>query len=467
MSTAIDPASFRDPAGFVYERDGQLYRQVNAAYAASFELLERSGLYDELVAAGLLVPHERAAADLAAAPGAYAVIRPRRVPFVSYPSEWCFGQLRDAALVTLEIQRRALAKGMILRDARASNVQFLDGRPVLIDTLSFGPYEEGQPWYAYGQFCQQFLAPLALMAHRDARLAALLGDFADGVPLELAARLLGARAWLRPGLALHLGMHAAAQRRHADDDAHAARGARARVLPRRAIERLVEHLASTVRALRWRPPRSAWRDYGDQDGYAAEAQAAKAAAVREMVARVAPRRVLDLGANTGVYSRVAGQAGAGLVVAVDGDAGAVERNYEHARTEGDGAVLPLVMDLMRPTPAAGWRLAEQRSLLDRADFDLVMALALVHHLVLSANVPLPGVMELLAGLAPAALVEFVPPDDPQAARLLARRPEAPHEYSREAFEAAARQRFEIVERRALPRSARVLYGLARRGPARP
>jgi len=200
----IVPGSFRDPAGFVFRRDGQLLRQVNRLGADDYELLMGTGLYASLRERGWLVEHEETTERPMVPANAYKVLRPRAVDFVSYPYEWSFSQLQDAALLTLDAHLLALEHGMSLKDATAYNVQFAEGRPVLIDTLSFGPYREGEPWVAYRQFCQHFLAPLALMAHTDVRLNQLLRSYIDGVPLDLASRLLPGRTRWQPGLLVHI-----------------------------------------------------------------------------------------------------------------------------------------------------------------------------------------------------------------------------------------------------------------------
>ena len=209
-------ASFRDPSGFLFSREGVLYRQVNQVYAADFTRLMDSGLYDKLIKAGLLIPHVESDLKPAQPELAFKVIRPERVPFISYPYEWSFGQLKDAALATLSIQKRALKLGMSLKDASAYNIQFYNGKPVLIDTLSFETYQEGEPWVAYRQFCQHFLAPLALMAYRDVRLSQLLRVYIDGIPLDLASELLPGRTRWNLGLATHIHLHASAQKRYAE-----------------------------------------------------------------------------------------------------------------------------------------------------------------------------------------------------------------------------------------------------------
>src|SRR5215216_6396727 len=211
-------ASFRDPSGFLFARDGVLYRQVNRKYEQEYTRLMESGLYDKLVKAGLLVSHVEVDHAPAEAALAYKIIQPERVPFISYPYEWSFGQLKDAALATLSIQRRALKVGMSLKDASAYNIQFVRGKATLIDTLSFEIYKEGQPWVAYRQFCQHFLAPLALMATRDIRLNQLLRVYIDGIPLDLASELLPGKTRLNFGLLTHVHLHASAQKRYSGAD---------------------------------------------------------------------------------------------------------------------------------------------------------------------------------------------------------------------------------------------------------
>ena len=189
MSWQAVEGSFRDPSGFVYTRDGTLFRQVNSGFRQTFEAFLASGLCDELVRDGFLVPHEPVGLEYSATPEAYAVLRPERLPFISYPYEWSFGQLQDAAALTLQIQEKALRKGFTLRDSSAYNIQFQGGRPIFIDTLSFEPWEEGKPWAAYKQFCEHFLLPLTLMSATDIRCGTLLRSYVDGIPLDLGSRL--------------------------------------------------------------------------------------------------------------------------------------------------------------------------------------------------------------------------------------------------------------------------------------
>lgn len=447
--------SFRDPSGFVFEQDGVLKRQVNPVYRESYDLLTSSGLLGTLADAGLLVAHAEADAAEADARGAYKILVPERIPFVSYPYEWSFGQLKDAALATLEVQSIALDHGMSLKDASAYNVQFLRGRAVLVDTLSFEPYTDGRPWVAYSQFCRHFLAPLALMSTTDIRLGQMSRLFIDGVPLDLAVDLLPGRTRLRPALQLHLHAHARSQTRHA------ARGVgrddvKGRFSPK-AFRGLIDSLAGAIRSLQWEPRGTVWVDYYAEAGhYSENALEAKKRLVREHLEASAPRVVWDLGANTGLFSRVAAELGA-FTVSFDIDPGAVETNYRAVRAAGETLVLPLVMDLTNPSPPVGWANRERATLLERGPADACLALALVHHLAIGGNVPLPHVAEELARLSKMLVIEFVPKGDPKVDVLLSSREDIFSDYTRDGFERAFAERFDIVAADDVPETKRTMY----------
>jgi ribosomal protein L11 methylase PrmA len=457
------PSSFRDPSGFVYERDGVLYRQINRAYALDLARLSESGLCKELVADGLLVGAETVDTKLALEPGAVAVLAPERIPFISYPYEWSFGQLRDAALLTLEVMDRAMDKGMVLKDASAYNVQFRHGRPILIDSLSFTVYREGQPWIAYRQFCQHFLAPLALMALVDVRLGSLLRTHIDGVPLDLASRLLPATTRLRPGLLTHLHLHARAQSRAGASDG-AERPAHAGNVSPTALRALIDSLRDTIRGLPWHPPKTAWGDYYANTNYADDALQAKRGLVAEFIDAVSPtpRTCWDLGANTGEFSQIAAEREI-QTVAWDIDPVAVERAYVGVRERGTTHLLPLLQDLTNPSPNQGWASTERDSLSARGPVDLLMALALVHHLAIGNNVPLGSVARTFASLGEWLIVEFVPKDDSQVRRMLSTREDVFPNYTAEGFEAAFGEAFEVRRREAIPGTVRTLYLMRRKG----
>lgn len=447
-------ASFRDPSGFLFTRAGVLLRQVNRSYADEYTRLHESGLYDRLVKAGLLIPHVEVDQPPAQAESAFRIIQPERVAFISYPYEWSFSQLKDAALATLSIQKRALKADMSLKDASAYNIQFVRGKATLIDTLSFGLYKEGQPWDAYRQFCQHFLAPLALMSHVDVRLGQLLRIHIDGVPLDLASRLLPFRTKLDFGLLTHIHIHAGAQTRYADADVK--REAPKGQMTRNAFLGLIESLEGTVRKLEWKPAGTEWGNYYDITNYTDAAFEHKKQLVGEWAARVQPALAWDLGANNGVFSRQAAASGA-YTISFDVDPAAVEQNYRQVRAAKEQALLPLVLDLTNPSPALGWANAERDAFLQRGPADLVLALAVIHHLAISNNVPLPHLADFFAQAGRRLVIEFVPKTDSQVRKLLATRADIFPSYTLEGFEAAFAARFKVLEKIRLRESERTLY----------
>jgi hypothetical protein len=459
--SVIDPASFRDPSGFVFRRDGVLYRQIQPSAAADWEALRSSGLLERLIDDRLLVDHSDAPLSAAALPDAVAVIQPRHLDFISYPYEWSFSQLKEAALLTLELQSRALDAGMRLKDASAYNVQLDAGRPILIDSLSFEVAEPTEPWPAYRQFCEHFLAPLALIAYRDARCGLMLREFIDGIPLDLAARLLPGRTRLNLGLASHLHVHAGAQRRAAAAPPPAEGTARpVRRISATGQRALLDSLRRTVAGLRWEPS-SHWTEYASTTSYSEGATASKGEIVREMLAAVGGTTAWDVGANTGAYSAMAADAGY-RVIAWDQDAGSVEAHWRRVRGGSGPAILPLVLDLANPSPSIGWALEERASFLERGEPDVILALALVHHLAIGNNVPLAGVARLFARMAPWAIVEFVPKDDPMTRRLLAARRDIFEHYTIDGFRAAFGKSFRIARETRITDSPRTLFLLERR-----
>lgn len=465
MSDRAIGASFRDPSGFIYERDGQIYREVNRSYAADYDQLMSSGLYEVLTSKHLLVSHEEVEPVGAADADHHKTLRPEQVPFISYPYEWCFSELRDAALLTLRLQKLALAHDMTLKDASAYNIQFLNGRPVMIDTLSFARYEEGMAWVGYRQFCQHFLAPLALMSRRDVRLLDLLRLHLDGVPLDLAVSMLPMKTWLSRGLFMHLRVHARYQRNYegkGDPAAESSKGSRskAQVLSRAALGNLVEDLRGVVRNLDWKPAGTEWAEYYCGDSYEEDSLAHKQELVRANLERLQPGVVWDLGANTGVYSRIAAEVGA-QVLSFDVDPACVERNYRNVRKEKLQTLLPLRLDLVNPSPSQGWAHEERSSLAARANADCVLALALIHHIAISNNVPLGKIAEYFARLAKNLVIEFVPKSDAKVKTLLATREDVFPQYTREGFEAAFGLYYKTLEAVPIRGSERVLYLLER------
>lgn len=444
-------ASFRDPAGSVFTRGGTLYREVTKVGAADYKQFMESGLYEEFSGEGKLVAHTEVAKSDSLSPQAHAVLKPETIPFISYPYEWSFTQLKRAALLTLELEERCLEKGMCLKDASAYNVQFIGQQPVFIDTLSFTKYETGSPWAAYRQFCQHFLAPLVLISTTDVRLGHLLRHFMDGIPLDLAAKLLPQSARWSLGVATHLIFHSRQQVRYASN---ADQRSSSLTLSLHGRKALLDSLRSTIEKLKLPKQQTEWGNYYDDTNYTSASFKAKHEQVKRLIREAKPTMVWDLGANSGVFSKTAVEAGAKYVVAFDVDPQAVDMLAQDSAAVG---ITPLIMDLLNQSGNQGWAEQERDGLQARGPADVLLALALIHHLVIGANIPMGEVAESFWKLGKYLVIEFVPKEDSQVQRLLATRPDIFPTYTKEGFEQAFSPFWEVISAEKVADSKRYLY----------
>lgn len=452
MAKVKVPGSFRDPSGFVFSENGKVYRQVNKSYQQEYDKLMESGLYKELTKNNLLVAHKeikRPANDKQA----YKFIQPERIPFISFPYEWSFSQLKDAALLTLRIQKISMKYGMSLKDASSFNIQFLRGKPVFIDTLSFQVVDKPRPWVAYKQYCQHFLAPLSLMAHVDVSLSKLLRANIDGIPLEVASKLMPKNTRLKFGLLTHVHLHARSQKRHASS---ANTSVKDRTISETALKGIIDNLLSTTKKLSWKPNSTEWGEYYTFTNYNDKSFTAKKKIIDSYIGKIKPKAVWDLGANNGLFSRIAADKNI-PTVAFDIDPIAVEANYIKSKNDKETSILPILMDLTNPSPALGWAHQERESVEQRGPVDMVFSLALIHHLAISNNLPLESIADYLSRLGKSLVIEFVPKGDSQVDILLATREDIFPDYTEEGFEVAFSKHYKIIEKTSIKGSRRTLY----------
>lgn len=451
MKMQKEPSSFRDPGGFVFYHEQQIYRAVCEPAEKDYRHLMDSGLYKELVSSELLIPHEESSKTFDFSSRVRTVISPEKVPFISYPYEWCFSQLKAAALATLEIQRIALKHGMSLKDASAYNIQRHNGKTKLIDTLSFEIYEQDTPWKAYRQFCQHFLGPLALMSKTHVSLGILSKDFIDGMPLDLCTRMLPSASWFNIGLLTHIHLHARQQQRHG------MRPTKAKAkITKIGMAGIIDNLRRTTEGLKWTPKGTEWAEYYDNTNYSSQAFSEKHQIVDNFIQLIKPKTVWDIGANEGEFSRIASKYSE-LTVSFDIDPSSVEKNYLKTAGEVNSNIIPLVQDLTNPSPWIGWAGEERASLQSRGPADLVMSLALVHHLAISNNVPLDMIACFMSQLGKNLIIEFIPKNDSQVQHLLRSRQDIFNDYNSDNFEAAFQKYFTQLKKELVSDSSRTLY----------
>ena len=332
MKIDKNPSSFRDPSGFVFSDQNTILRQISTYYKKNYQLLKSSGLYEKLVEAKLLIPHSEVP-DTFNFPETYKIIKPLKIPFISYPYEWCFSQLKDAALLTLHIQKKALQFGMSLKDATPYNIQFLEGKPILMDTLSFEKYEEGKPWVPYRQFCEQFLAPLSLMAYTNITLGKLTQEYVSGIPLDLTEQLLPLPSKLNPLVLIHLLLHGKSQKNYTriskkQKEDHA--------FSRNALSGLIDSLYNGIKGLHPKSVKTVWTHYYEDyhPSYTKKSRTEKKEFVEKYLKINRPGNLCDIGANTGEYSQIAAKNGI-VTLSLDNDPTAVEQNYNRIQQNGE------------------------------------------------------------------------------------------------------------------------------------
>jgi hypothetical protein len=447
--------SYRDPSGFVFEESGIIYRQVNKNFQEHFDYFIKSGCYERLVKTGLLIPHETLQDPPRTSEG-YLVLKPERIPFISYPYEWSFDMLKDAALLTLRLLREALAHDMILKDASPYNIQWYKGRLVLIDSLSFEKYDEQQPWIAYRQFCESFLAPLMLMHYRAHPLQQLLLAWPEGIPLDITSSLLPWRTRLSLHSYLHIHLHAnisGRKNRTADKKI---------IFSRKKLLDLVTSLEVLLNRLHLKDRESTWSGYYDEVSTRGEYLEHKKRIISSWLLRSESiKMAIDLGANEGIFSNLLAVRNI-QTIAADFDPYCINRLYLRVKKEAQKNIQPLVLDISNPSPSIGFNNEErlsflERLLTDRLWADLLLALGLVHHLTISKNIPFAKLARLFSKMGKTLVIEFIPKEDIKVKEMLAQKKDIYTHYDEANFESAFREHFSILNKEQIPGSNRVLY----------
>ena len=454
-----DRGSFRDPDGYIVRCGDRLFRIILPAAVQGWRQFVSSGLAEELQSAGLLIPTRELEpksldADFPVPSGA-VVLEHERIPFVSYPYEWTFEMLRDAALLQLRIMDRVLRYKWILKDATAYNVQFRGAMPVFIDVLSLEAWRQGEPWAGYNQFCRMMLYPLMLEAYKQVPFQPWLRSELEGIDPVVFGHMFRGLERLRPGVLTHVTAQAYLQRKFATAEHSVRRQIKSAGMTTEMIARNVQRLRKLVQE--FRPPRqeTAWSDYS-RTHYTGEALARKEAFVSQCIAERHFNLIWDLGCNDGRFSRLVAPA-AKTVVAMDSDGASIDHFYGELREEAGTNILPLLMNVANPSPAQGWAGRERVSFVERGKPDLTLALALVHHLRITANVPVAALIEWLAEITRELVIEFISKDDPMVSRLLLNKDDTYTDYTRENFERCLGQSFQIQSRAELPGGTRFLY----------
>lgn len=468
-----DDGSFRDRANRVYDDGSVILRGVDATVSCIWNLVEKEEFFRDLTAEGKIVA-TKSACDLkpAGVQGAgewSAFLMHDRIPFLSYPYEWSFGMLKDAALLHLDLLERAIPAGWTLKDATAYNIQWIGARPVFIDIPSLEPYRKGDPWVGYRQFCMMFLYPLMFRAYKGIDYLPFLRGNLEGIDPQTANHILSGAARFKKGVLGHVYLHAKMEQRHTAldlDEAKALKEGSGSQVTRRQVARhseamvlgTIQGLRRTVEKLSIPETRTTWGSYDMDHSYAENSFEAKRDFVAASVQAKLRKLTWDLGCNTGTFSRIAAS-NSEYVLALDGDRKAIERLYQSLKASGPKNILPLVMDLGNVSPDQGWRGRERKALVRRGRPDLILCLALIHHIVISANIPVQEFIGWLREFDADVVLEWVGPDDEMTQILLRNRVNQYGELSLERFEKVIGESFNVIQSKVLKGGVRKIYYL--------
>lgn len=462
--TAAEPGSFRDRDSRVVIQDDSIFRALSPEGTEDWEALSGSPLLEKLTASGQLIGTREVDSSVLGESqdllptGVSKVLEHDRVPFVSYPYEWTFSMLQDAARLQLELGSAAIDAGLTLKDATPYNVQFLGSKPTFIDIGSFEKITEGEPWIAYRQFCMLYLYPLVFQAHKDIPYHPWLRGSIDGIQPIDAIKVFSLRDRLRRGVFLHASLHARLDRRaNKSGPGSAEENKTSRQVTPKQIKAQLESMNRLISKLKWKAGETSWSGYRQSNTYSDDDDRRKQAFVAEVAAAERPGLTWDMGCNDGAYSRIAAESSE-RVVAFDFDHATVEALYRSLREEGNTKILPLVSNLADPSPALGWRGLERKTLADRGAPDLMLALALIHHVSISANIPIADFLQWARDLETTLVIEFPKRTDPMVRALLANKHDGANpDYEEGNFESELERRFTVERREELPSGDRILY----------
>ncbi|NNF55488.1 MAG: methyltransferase [Acidimicrobiales bacterium] len=410
---------------------------------------------------GTVIESELMAVEDHVAP-ATSILRHPKLDLITFPFEWSFQMLKDAALLQLDLVRAGALAGVGVKDASSYNIQFVGTTPIFIDVGSFQPRKRSDPWFGYQQFCELFLYPLMLKAYAGVSFQPFLRGSVHGIPVDQAKGLLGPlRLKRQRGRFTHVLFHALAQAKLADSDEGVAEDVAESGMKTELLLATVAKTRKLVESMDTGLDESLWSDYSDRGHYESRSLAEKAAFVDDSLAGAgALGHVWDVGCNDGMFSRIAANH-ADVVLAMDADELVIDQLYKQLRTETSveaNRITPLVVDLSTAGGGVGWRGSERPGLFHRSRPDAVIYLAVIHHLALTFNIPLQQQLDLLADSTENLVIEFPDENDQMVQKLLRnKRPGIYSHYTLDNFERLLGERFEVRRRETLTGGSRTIF----------
>jgi len=457
----IEPGSFRDRHNVVFYSSDMVCRGLSQQAQANWEALHSKPFFDKFVKLGNLVQTESLDPTTTnIAPHLkedwHSFLKHKPISFISYPYEWSFGMLKDAALLQLDLLLAALEEDMILKDATPYNIQWEGSCPIFIDIPSFEQLNPGEPWAGYRQFCQLYLYPLFLLAYKNISHIPWLRGSLEGIEPGQINNLMSLRDLLRPGVFLHVYLHSKAQVKFSNTSRNVKNDFKNSGFNKNSIMANVRHLKTIIENLNWNISKTEWSHYTTNHSYTDSDLESKKQFVHKASEKQRWKLSWDLGCNTGEFSRVISE-NSNYVVAMDADHLAIEYFYQNLKKENKNFILPLINNIADPSPNLGWMNLERKTLLNRGKPDLILCLALIHHMVITANIPLKSYINWLASLDGALIIEFITKNDPMVKVLLKNKEDIYADYELTHFESCLKEYFNIKSTQRLESGTRILY----------
>jgi len=456
MESKRNTSSFRDPSGYVFFENDKVKRIINPIYFEQYKALTYGGFYKTLFDKKYLIPHQEVSKT-----DSEITIEASKIPFVNYPYEWSFLQYKHAALLTLKIQKLCLENNFILKDASAFNITFHEGKPIFIDTLSFDFYQENNPWLAYKQFIMHFLGPLVLTKYFGQDHLKTLSQNLEGVSLQKLSKLLPFKSYFSPTILTNIHLLAKYDKKYESDKKTVNNN-----LSKASQIKLLDGLYDFISNLSVNE-KTEWDHYYNQINYDDVAYQFKKEVVKDWFLAIKGESLIDIGGNDGTFSRELKDV-AKLIIVADVDPNAVEQNYKQVLKNKEKLILPIVADVLNPSANYGFNNEERFSFIDRIkeiNLDGCLALAVIHHITLSGNIPFSLSAQFFSKMAPNLLIEFPTRGDSWVQFLLDSKREFRNHfdfYTEDNFEKEYSVYFEIVNKQKIASSERILYSLKRR-----
>ena len=450
------PSSYRDPSGYIFEKEGVLYRQVNLSFKEDFDHFIKSGCYNQLVEKKLLLSHQVINENFTGSNNWYTTLQPDKINFISYPYEWSFDMLKDAALLTLQLIKETIPFGVVLKDATPYNIQWHNGQLIFIDTLSFEKYNEAQPWIAYRQFCESFLGPLLLMHYNKLPLQQLSFAYPDGIPLAVTKALLPGRSRFSLYTYLHIHLHA----KVSGNSENAVTGRTS--FTKQKLLNLISSLETLIKKLKLPRQASIWSAYYKEAAQRNDYLEQKKKIINEWLQELPDiKTAADLGANEGEFTQLLAARNI-LSIAADFDPYCINTLYNKIKSGAEKNIQPLIIDLSNPSPAVGVNNNERQSFTDRCNADLVLALALIHHLAIGKNIPLEMIAGFLKNTGNYLIIELIPKDDEKVQLMLKSKEDIYTNYTEGDFIKSFEQYYSITDRQFIGQSGRQIFLMKRK-----